>query len=100
MKVTIRFNIGMTLAFIGYAVLVTPMLSYDSAPLLIESMFPDDVIVRITVGILSVASAIAASVYIVRALWNRLFPHLCGWKEITLAESYAVSLFGSIFLIR
>jgi hypothetical protein len=40
MKVTIHFNNGMTFASIGYGLLLAPMFSDDSSPLLIETMFP------------------------------------------------------------
>jgi hypothetical protein len=100
MKVTIHFNNGMTFASIGYGLLLAPMFSDDSSPLLIETMFPENVVCQIIVGILSVVSAIVASMYIVKALWNRLFPSLCGRKEISPAESYAMSLFIGIFLIQ
>jgi len=98
MKITIKFNIGMTFAVIGYGLLLYPILS--DTPLLIDSLIPENSALQFIVVILSVGLAIPASMYIIRSLWNRLFPNLCGWKEINLAESYALSLFLGVFLIQ
>lgn len=100
MKVSVQFNIGMTFALIGYAVIISPVLIDDPTPLLVESMFPESVTLQVVVGLVSGILGIIAGMYIVRALWNRLFPSLCGWKEITLAESYAVSLLVAMFVIQ
>jgi hypothetical protein len=98
MKITIKFNIGMTFAVIGYSLLLYPLLS--DTPLLIDSLIPGNLTLQFIIIILSIGLAIPASMYIIRALWNRLFPNLCGWKEINLAESYALSLFLGLFFIQ
>jgi hypothetical protein len=85
---------------IGYALLLLPVLSDDPAPLVVDVIFPDSILLQALVSSLSAGGAVAASMYIVRALWNRLFPHLCGWKEINLAESSAISLFFGLFSIQ
>ena len=99
MKVTVQFNIGMTFALVGYAAIISPVLLDDPTPLLVESIFPDSVVLQVVVGLISGVLGIIAGMYIVRALWNRLFPSLCGWKDITLAESYAISLLAAMFVI-
>ncbi len=88
----------MTFAFIGYSFLLFPILSDE--PLLIDSLFPESSALKFVLIISSVGLSIPASMYIIRALWNRLFPNLCGWKEINLAESYALSLFLGMFLMQ
>ena len=88
----------MTFAVIGYFLLLCPILS--DTPILVDSLFPENLSLRFIVIISSVGLSIPASMYIIRALWNRLFPNLCGWKEINLAESYALSLFLGVFLIQ
>lgn len=100
MKITLKFNIGMTFAVIAYALLLSPVLSGDDKPMLIEHFIPDSIALQIVGGLFSVASAVVALMYIVKTLWNRLFPSLCGWKEINLAESYALSLFFGVFFIQ
>ena len=100
MIVTVRFNIWMTVAMIGYILLIAPFHRDDSTPMLIESLFPENILLKIVVGFFSVVFGVSAFMFIVKALWNRLFPHLCGWKAINLAESYAISLLIGIFLIK
>lgn len=100
MKVTVKFNILITLALIGYAALVSPILPDDPTPLLVESLFSESIAGQVIVGLLSAILSIIASMYIIRALWNRLFPHLCEWNEINLAESYAISIFGAMFVMQ
>ena len=100
MKVTVPFNIGMTFALIGYSVIISPILLDDPTPLLVESLFPESVTFQLVVGVISGILGVIAGMYIVRALWNRLFPSLCGWKEITLAESYTISLLCAMFVIQ
>ncbi len=87
----------MTFAVIGYCLLLYPILSDE--PSLVDTLFPENPLLRFIVLISSFGLSIPASMYIIRALWNRLFPNLCGWKEINLAESYALSLFLGVFLI-
>ena len=89
----------MTFALVGYAAIISPVLLDDPTPLLVESIFPDSVVLQVVVGLISGVLGIIAGMYIVRALWNRLFPSLCGWKDITLAESYAISLLAAMFVI-
>ena len=98
MKVTIKFNVAMTFAFFGYAVIVSPVLLDNPTPLMVESFFPDNELLQFLTLLLSFVFSIVISMYIIRALWNRLFPNLCGWKEINLAECYAMSLFLAMFL--
>ena len=99
MNVTIKFNVGMTFAVIGYGLLLSPIQPNDPMPMLIKLLLPENLVLQYVGLILSVSLAILASMYIVKVLWNRLFPNLCGWKEINLAESYAISLFFTLFLI-
>ena len=96
MKITTKFNVGITFAVIGYFLLLYPILS--DKPIGVDSLFPENLPLRFIVIILSIGLSIPASMYIIKALWDRLFPNLCGWKEINLAESYALSLFLGMFL--
>jgi hypothetical protein len=48
--------------------------------------------------LISVVLAAVAGTFIFRALWNRLFPHLCGWKPVNLAESYAFALVAGVLM--
>jgi hypothetical protein len=100
MNITIRFNIGMTLAVIGYVILISPLLLDDPTPMMVESFFPENILLQFITGVLSLVFGITAAVFIIRTLWNRLLPHLCGWKEITLAEAYAISLLVGMFLFE
>lgn len=100
MKVTIKFNVGMTFALIGYAFLLSPLMPDESSPMIVESLLPNHEGLQFVIIILSAVSSVVVGMYICRALWNRLFPSLCGWKEITLAEAYAVSLFAAMFVIE
>tara|TARA_Y100000385_G_C12752827_1_gene491704 strand:+ start:130 stop:438 length:309 start_codon:yes stop_codon:yes gene_type:complete len=100
MKITIKYNIAISFALIGYMFLMCPILGDTEAPMLVETLFPDDLILQVTIGIASTVASTIAGMYIIRSLWNRLFPHLCNWKEINLAESYALSIFSTMFLIE
>jgi len=100
MKVTVKFNILITFALIGYAALISPILPDDATPLLVESLFTESLTAQIIVGLLSAILSIIASMYLIRAIWNRLFPHLCEWKEINLAESYAILILAAIFVVQ
>lgn len=97
MKVTVSFNILMTLAFIGIRIVATPMIPHDTTPLIITHFFPKSLATQVVAVLISLAITIPASMYFIRALWNHLFPQLCGWKEINLAESYALSIFAAAF---
>ncbi len=98
MRVTVPFNIGMTFALIGYAILLFPVMPAEDAPVLAESMFPDSEPMQILAMLISVVLATVAGTFIFRALWNRLFPHLCGWKPVNLAESYAFSFVAAVLM--
>jgi hypothetical protein len=98
MRVTVPFNIGMTFALIGYMTLLFPMMPAEDAPMLAESMFPDSEPMQILAMLISVVLAAVAGTFIFRALWNRLFPHLCGWKPVNLAESYAFALVAGVLM--
>lgn len=99
-RVTVRFNVGMTFASLGYTALLFPInAEEDSSPLILESFFQDSPFLTFCALIVLLVLAVAAWMFIARALWNRLFPRLCGWNEITLAESYALSLLIAIFVM-
>jgi len=99
MKVTIKYNILMSLALIGYIVVICPLLIDDETPLLVETITEGNVPAIIIISFISIVLSIVVSMFIIRSLWNRLFPRLCDWKEITLAEAYALSLFIAVFLV-
>ena len=100
MKITFKFNILITFALIAYLVILSPISENNPTPLLVESIFPGNSAAQILAGLLSITLGMIASLLIIRSLWNRLFPHLCGWKEINLAESYAISIFVAMFVIQ
>lgn len=96
MRVTVAFNIGMTLAAIGYATLLFPTFTDDPTRWMVESMFPERLEMQAATVLLSIVLATIVFMFLFRAVWNRLFPHLCGWKPINLAESYAFSVLGML----
>jgi hypothetical protein len=98
-NVTISYNIVMTFAVVGYAFLMSPFWSSTSGPTIIADWLPENWLGQFLVTVVAGVLGIVASMYIVRSLWNRLFPRLCGWREVNLAEAYALSLLGSMFLI-
>jgi hypothetical protein len=89
----------MTFAVVGYALLMSPFWSSAPEPTIIDGWLPENWLIQLFIIIAASVLAIVASMYIVRSLWNRLFPRLCGWREVNLAEAYALSLLGSMFLI-
>jgi H+/Cl- antiporter ClcA len=90
----------MTFAVCAYALITMPLLLDDPTPLIIESLFPENELVQILTLVLSSILSIIFGMYIIRALWNRLFPSLCGWNVINLAECYAISLFLTVLLLE
>lgn len=99
MRVTVPFNIGVTLAVIGYLILLAPTLPDESAPMVVEGMFPGRDGLQAATLLLSIVLSTIAYMFIFRAVWNRLFPHLCGWKPINLAESYAFSIMIAVLYL-
>ena len=98
MRVTVPFNVGMTFAVIGYLLLLLPGMPADDPPSIAEAAFPDSDAMQVVLMLNSGLLAMVAGMFILRALWNRLFPHLCGWKPINLAESYALSLVLTVMI--
>ncbi len=99
MKVTTKYNILMTLAFLGYIILLSPFLEDDSTPLILDSICGDSVTWTLIISSLSLILSTIVLMMITRSLWNRLFPNLCGWKNLSYAESYALSLIFSMFTV-
>ena len=99
MKITIKYNIGITFAFVAYLFAACPILVDDETPLLVQTLFPNSVAIQVVVGVISVVCSTVILMYITRSLWNRLFPGLCGWKHINLAESYALSILVALFIV-
>lgn len=99
MPITIKYNVLVTLAFFGYMIVLSPLFPDTEIPLLVESIYEESVAAGIIVTLLSLILGIAISMYLIRSLWNRLFPKLCGWSVISLAESYALSIFLAIFVV-
>ncbi|MEM8639843.1 MAG: hypothetical protein AAGG51_13655 [Cyanobacteria bacterium P01_G01_bin.54] len=93
MKITTKFNIWMTFVFIVHEILLLIFEPDDDSSYFLNSMFRNAPILGMAIALLLLTIAIVISIYCTRALWNRLFPHLCGWQKISLAESYALSLF-------
>ena len=92
-KVTISYNIGMTLVFFLYAVFYAPFMPDDETPIMIEGFFEDSPAIAFAIAAIGFTATLVIFMYAIRSLWNRLFPQLCGWKEIGLAESYALGIF-------
>jgi hypothetical protein len=94
-QVTIKFNIGLTFVFFLYAALHYPFME--------ETVVPMDKIFESTPGLafgilfLIIPISLIIFMHAVKAVWNRLFPKLCGWEEIGLAEAYALSLLVAFF---
>lgn len=100
MNVTVRFNILITLAAIARVFVASPFLPDDETTILfVEALFPNSVLTQLFIVVIAGVLSTIILVYMVRALWNRLFTKLCGWKSISLAESYALSVFFSMFII-
>lgn len=55
-------------------------------------MFPGRDGLQAATILLSFVLSTIVYMFLFRAVWNRLFPHFCGWKPINLAESYAFSV--------
>lgn len=70
MNVTISYNIMMTFAVVGYALLMSPFWSPASEPTIIEGLIPDNWLSQFFITITAGVLAIVASMYIVRSLWN------------------------------
>ena len=100
MKITIKYNIMISLALVGYLFVLSPLLSADQTPLLVETIFEENSPAIAIVSLISIVLSVVVSMLIIRSLWNRLFPKLCNWYEINLAESYALSLFFTVFLLE
>ena len=100
MKITIKYNIMISLALVGYVFVLSPLLIDDQTPLLVETICEGNIPAIAIVSLISVVLSIVVSMLIIRSLWNRLFPKLCNWNEINLAESYALSLFFTVFLLE
>jgi hypothetical protein len=100
MKITIKYNIMMSLALIGYVIVLSPLLIDDQTSLLVETICEGNIPAMAIVSLISIVLSIVISMLIIRSLWNRLFPKLCNWNEINLAESYALSLFFTVFLLE
>jgi hypothetical protein len=92
MRVTVTFNISITLALIGYSIFNALASTVDTMPLMVEQLFPGRDGLQWTTLLLSIVLGTIVYVLLFRALWNRLFPHLYGWKTISLAESYAFAI--------
>jgi len=99
MRVTIKYNILITLAMIGYIVVLSPFLEDEETTMLLESMLEGALVPMILLGGVSLVLGVIISMLIIRSLWNRLFPRLCNWSEINLAESYALSVFVMLFFV-
>jgi len=78
--------------FFLYGILISPFAEYEHAPLIITKLFESAPGVAVAVGILCIVLALVVFMYAVRSLWNRIFPKICGWKEIGLTEAYAISM--------
>lgn len=93
-QVTIKYNIGITIVYLLYRLkdyLVTPA----EGPILLDPVFEQSPLGAFAVIFAIMFVAIPVFMYSVRSLWNRIFPQLCGWKEIGLAESYALGIIAA-----
>lgn len=92
MRITTTFNIWMTLLALVYSILASMSDNHDGSVSLLDVLLNNDPIWGVPLALFLFAVILILPMYCIRALWNRLFPHLCGWKPISLAESYALSL--------
>ncbi len=98
-EVTIKYNIGITFALIAYVATVSPFMESDPPKTFIDGLLASKPLLALLVAALSIIVSTVVSMFIIRSLWNRLVIKLSGWKEINLAESYALLLFFAIFFI-
>ncbi len=96
-QVSVKFNIGLSLVFFLYAALQYPFHEQTVVPM--DKVF--DKSPSLAFGILTFVfiTTVPIFMYAVKALWNRIFPKLCGWEEIGLAEAYALGLLVAFFYI-
>ena len=97
-EVTVKYNILITLAMIGYMIVSLPWMYSESERMIIDDLADISPIFATVAGIISFVLGIFISMLILRSLWNHLMPKLCGWKELNLAESYALSIFFGTLL--
>ena len=96
MRITTRFNVAMTFAVFALVLLVHPEQSMRTRFFVIETLFPEIGWPRVTAMFVLMVLRFVVPMYLIRTIWNRLLPWLCGWREIRLAEAYALSLMASL----
>jgi len=96
-QISIKFNIGMTAVFFLYAALKYPFHEKTSVPM--DKVFERSPGLAFGILIFVFISTLLISMPAIKALWNRLFPKLCGWEEIGFAEAYALGLLAGFFAI-
>lgn len=95
MKITVRFNAWMTLAILVQRTILGAEPDETGRSWILHRFLDRLEWPPLLVGLVVVPlmlSAWLANMFLIRALWNRLFPRICGWNPIRLCEAYAMSL--------
>lgn len=95
MKITIRFNVAMTLAILVQHSILELGPGEGERPWILRTILDTldwTPMAKAITAFFLILSAWMANMFLCRALWNRLFPRLCGWNPIRLSEAYALSL--------
>ena len=96
MKVTVKFNVLITLGAFIYIWVVGFFIPEDTRPSPLESLSEGDSVMFLISLVFFLGLSMAIGMYLTRSIWNILFPRLCGWKEISLEEAYALMIFFTI----
>jgi hypothetical protein len=96
-KVTIFFNVGLTVALGYFAFLGFLFRSADKVVTVRNiSRLPlvqDHIALEFAVGCLAMITGVLLLIHVVKELWNRIVTRLIGVREMTYTEAYALVLF-------
>ena len=88
-----------TFAMIGYCLASVPFMTMEEGPkMLIEEIGEISPMLAWGIGALFMVIGVFISMLVIKSLWNRMFTRVCRWKEINLAESYALTIFAAMLL--
>lgn len=95
-RVTVLFNVGLTVALGYFGFLDFLFSNADKAPTVRNiSRLPflqDHIALEFAVGCIAGITGVLLLIFVVKELWNRLIARLTGLREITYAETYALVL--------
>lgn len=90
------FNLLMTVVVIIFQGLVMSLLPVNPAPSALALLTQNHPVIRGVLFVCILVSYMIIGMYAVLSLWNRVFPHVCGWTQISLAEAYAICLMAGV----